>query len=250
MATSPHHPTAMIRIAIIENDEDVSESYETLLKAAWGDAVEIDLLYNLDQAQRRLREKVNYDLISLDLHLAETWPAHPTDLEGLRLLADMDRDMRSTVLVVSSATTLVDEYLQLLKVRDVLQKPHSLQDYLKAVRLGLEVQGKIPAGKGALSSTSITLGQLTIDPLKGYPTWKGIELVGCTLTHQRILYKIVANAPSSVPVKGLLEVLPAVTPSRESLNTHISEIRKIFRAVGETSEIIRTEAGSYRWTGT
>jgi len=238
----------MIRIAIIEDDEAVSDNYKALIEAAWASEVEVDQLFNLHQAKTAL-DRGNYDLISLDLQLGDELPSELADLEGLKLLADMDRNTRATVLVVSGAAASVSQYLNLLSVMDTLGKPHEAHEYLKAVRMGLEVQGKLAVAKNTLSKTGIRAGELTIDPLQGPPTWKGKKLEGCTLTHQRILYKLVTSTPEAVPVKNLLEALPAYRPSRESLNTHVSEIRKLLRSVGQDTELIRTEAGSYRWVG-
>jgi len=242
-----------VRIAIVEDSEEESDNYRELLEAAWDD-VSIDQLFNEDQARIMFKRKQDagepYDLITLDIDLSCGDAASDQD-GGFRLLNEMDPDLRSTVIVVSGRqmSSEVTGFMRALKVVDTLSKPHSPADYLRAVRLGLQLQAKTPS-KPLLDGMTTEFGSLRLSPLTGNSTWKGDKL-NCTLTQMRLLAILAQNSPNPVAIGKLKKALPALKPTHEAVAVHISELRKSFRElVGEDKELpIKTMpgGGGYIW---
>jgi DNA-binding response OmpR family regulator len=243
----------MINIAIVEDSEDESDQYRELLEAAWDD-VTVDQLFNEDQARamfdRKLAAGESYDLITLDIDLSGGDPGIDKD-GGFRLLSEMSNDLRSTVIVVSGRTlsSEVEGFMRALKVVDTLAKPHSPADYLRAVRLGLQLQSKSPS-KPLLDGMTAEFGTLRLSPLTGKSTWSGQE-IKCTLTQMRLLVILAENTPNHVPIGKLKKALPTLNPTTEAVAVHIAELRKEFRrlAKDEASVPIKTRpgGGGYCW---
>ena len=242
-----------MRIAIVEDSEDDSDQYRELLEAAWDD-VTVDQLFNEDQARtmfaRKLAAGESYDLITLDIDLSGGDPAIDKD-GGFRLLNEMGSDLRSTVIVVSGRqlSSEVTGFMKALKVVDTLSKPHSPADYLRAVRLGLQLQAKSPS-KPILDGMTTEFGSLRLSPLTGKSTWKGQDLK-CTLTQMRLLAILAKNSPTAVAIGKLKKALPALKPTSEAVAVHIAELRKEFRRLvsDESSLPIKTRpgGGGYSW---
>ena len=245
--------TGMIHIAIVEDSEDESNQYRDLLEAAWDD-VAVDQLFNEDQARTMFdRKKIageTYDLISLDLDLSGGDPELDKD-GGIRLLTEMSPDLRSTVIVVSGRefSSEVEGFMRALKVVDTLSKPHSAADYLRAVRLGLQLQSKSPSNP-ILDGMTTEIGSLRLSPLTGSSTWKGNE-IKCTLTQMRLLVILAQNSPNPVEIRKLKEALPTLKPTTEAVAVHIAELRKEFRQFVSSDAALpiktRPGGGGYSW---
>jgi len=243
----------MIQIAIVEDSEDDSDQYRELLEAAW-DEVTVDQLFNEDQARamfdRKLAAGEAYDLITLDIDLSGGDPALDKD-GGFRLLTEMSSDLRSTVIVVSGRqlSSEVTGFMRALKVVDTLSKPHSPADYLRAVRLGLQLQAKSP-GKPILDGMTTEFGSLRLSPLTGNSTWNG-HAIKCTLTQMRLLAILAKNSPNHVALGKLKKALPTLNPTTEAVAVHIAELRKEFRRLtpDESALPIKTRpgGGGYCW---
>lgn len=243
----------MIHIAIVEDSEDESDQYRDLLEAAWDD-VAVDQLFNEDQARNMFDRKQaageSYDLITLDLDLSGGDPEIDKD-GGIRLLTEMSPDLRSTVIVVSGRElgSDVEGFMKALKVVDTLSKPHSPADFLRAVRLGLQLQSKSPSNP-ILDGMTTEIGSLRLSPLTGSSTWRGNE-IKCTLTQMRLLVILAKNAPNPVAIGKLKEALPALNPTTEAVAVHIAELRKEFRqfVANDAALPIKTRpgGGGYSW---
>ncbi len=243
-----------MHIAIVEDSEDESDQYRDLLEAAWDDVV-VDQLFNEDQARTMFQRKQDagetYDLITLDIDLSGGDPGMDKD-GGFRLLNEMSPDLRSTVIVVSGRqlSSEVTGFMKALKVVDTLSKPHSPADYLRAVRLGLQLQAKSPS-KPILDGMTTEFGSLRLSPLTGNSTWRGKELK-CTLTQMRLLVILASSAPRPVGIDKLKKALPTLKPTSEAVAVHIAELRKEFRRLvaDEASLPIKTRpgGGGYSWS--
>ena len=243
----------MISIAIVEDSEDESDQYRELIEAAWDD-VEVDQLFNEDQARamfsRKLAAGESYDLITLDIDLSGGDPEIDKD-GGFRLLSEMSNDLRSTVIVVSGrqVSSEVAGFMRALKVVDTLSKPHSPADYLRAVRLGLQLQSKSPS-KPLLDGMTSEFGSLSLSPLTGKSSWNGQE-IKCTLTQMRLLVILAKNSPNFVPIGKLKMALPTLNPTTEAVAVHIAELRKEFRRLAKDESALpiktRPGGGGYSW---
>ncbi|MEM6483933.1 MAG: hypothetical protein AAF662_02950 [Pseudomonadota bacterium] len=238
-----------MKIAIIEDQEDVSDSYRELIEAAW-ENVEIDQLFNEDQAMTALARKREsgeaYDLISLDIDLSDGNPELDT-FGGFKILKSMGEDCRSTVLVVTGhdmsgpTAGLLDAFNI-----DVLGKPHSPADYLRAVRLGLQMQNRSPEPVKTAPMTA-RYGNLQISPFESF--WRGRPLK-LTLTQLRLLAILGESAPKAVSISKLKKALPALKPSSEAVSVQISSLRSRFRDLCEDNEevpIQTSPGGAYSW---
>lgn len=242
-----------MHIAIVEDSEDDSDQYRELLEAAWDD-VTVDQLFNEDQArtmfERKLAAGESYDLITLDIDLSGGDPGMDKD-GGFRLLNEMNPDLRSTVIVVSGRqlSSEVTGFMKALKVVDTLSKPHSPADYLRAVRLGLQLQSKAP-GKPILDGMTTEFGSLRLSPLTGKSTWNGQD-IKCTLTQMRLLAMLAENSPNPVAIEKLKKALPALKPTPEAVAVHIAELRKEFRRLVSDESCLpiktRPGGGGYSW---
>lgn len=242
-----------MNIAIVEDSEEESDSYRELLEAAW-DGVHVDQLFNEDQARRMFSRKAEageaYDLITLDIDLSGGDAGADQD-GGFRLLNEMDPDLRSTVIVVSGRqlSSEVTGFMKALKVVDTLSKPHSPADYLRAVRLGLELQSKTPT-KPLLDGMTTEFGNLRLSPLTGNSTWRG-EQLNCTLTQMRLLAIMAQSSPNAVVIGKLKQALPALKPTNEAVAVHISELRKAFRELVDDDDDLPIKTmpggGGYIW---
>lgn len=226
-----------LRVLIVEDDEDLCARYTDILTAAWSE-VTVDRAHTEEFARLRLQNE-RYDLITLDMSLSESGDRRC----GVRLLADMDKSQRGMVIVASA---FIDESVQTLlsalRVFDILKKPYEDSEYLRAVRLGLESQGKI----GSPGTMGAKFGDLEIDPLAGPPVWRGEKLTGCSLTQQRLLYKLASANGEPVPLRELGKALPASKPTDDNIRVHISELRKHFSNYTPTPIEVVTGVG-YRW---
>ncbi len=240
-----------MKIAIVEDHEDDSDSYAELIRAAWDD-VEIDQLFNEEQAKialsRAEESRSPYDLISLDIDLSDNNPEIDT-FGGFRILKELDPRIRSTVLVVTSQdlTGPTASLLNALQIVDILSKPHSPADYLRAVRLGLQAQNKCPTQQDC-DPLSVKHGNLVLSPIES--TWNGRNLP-LTLTQIRILWMLVEAAPSPVPIYKLKKALPSLNPQSEAVTVQISEIRSKLRAIDDRREnmpIKSVPGGGYNWS--
>jgi len=243
----------MIHIAIVEDSEDESDQYRELIEAAWDD-VTVDQLFNEDQARSMFDRKhgagETYDLITLDIDLSGGDPGLDKD-GGFRLLTELNSDLRSTVIVVSGRqlSSEVTGFMRALKVVDTLNKPHSPADYLRAVRLGLQLQAKSPS-QPILDGMTSDFGSLRLSPLTGNSTWNK-QKIKCTLTQMRLLVILVKSSPDYVAIGKLKKALPTLNPTTEAVAVHIAELRKEFRrlASDESSVPIKTRpgGGGYSW---
>jgi DNA-binding response OmpR family regulator len=240
-----------MRIAIIEDSEDWSNEYRAALEAGLDDPV-IDQLFNEDQARvalaRAAKQGKPYDLITLDIDLSENDPGVDR-MGGLRILQSLDPGQMSTVLVASGRVSEELEFvLRNLRVADVLRKPHTNLDYLRAVRLGLQVQSGRPAAAHMLTGR-VVAASLELDPLRGPPKWRGKDLVACTLTHQRLLFELVTASPKPVSLRRLARALPSVNASDENVRVQMSQLRTHLRIAGGTDDFpIMTKPGiGYAW---
>jgi DNA-binding response OmpR family regulator len=232
-------------VAVIEDQREICDEYVNLIRAAWDD-VEVSQAHDEASGSELLRSG-EFDLVTLDIALGGG-SGDDDRSGGLRLLAQMGETERATVIIVSS---FVDDSmrrcLKAMRVYDILQKPHRMHEYLKAVRMGLEIRGKIPTQTGVLSGT-VRIGKLLFEPLEGPPKWDGREIVGCTLTQQRLLHRLASANGVPVALRKLGQALPSMRPTDEAIRVHVSDLRKLLLATGMNRDPIESVTGvGYRW---
>lgn len=235
-----------MRILIIEDDEDVSDTLRGALEKAWGPSnVNVDCCYNVYSAREAL-SRYTYDLISMDLDLSgdpNALERDASEYEGIELLAELPQNTNnhsSGVLVVSGYAERphIAQALRVLRRKDVLEKPHSELDFVAKVRSILETKDAFVIKPDKNHPGVDTYGKLTLDRRAGIYAWDGMDF-SLTTSQYRILDMLAAGYPNVVPVPAPKFLQARIAKSRESLSVQISQVREQLRSIGAPGDIIR-----------
>ncbi len=228
----------MSRILVIEDDEDINHLLCRILKK---EGYDVTTAYSGTEARLRLEQDMP-DLILLDLMLP--------GMKGEELTAYIRKEKKSNVpIIVLSAKTSLENKVELITMGadDYITKPFEPQEVLVRVMAALRRTGMADAAKHDIEGKeerNYTYKNLFLTPVSRKITVKGIEI---TLTpHEYDILFIMLQQPEKVFSRDAL--YEAVWNSGylgedNTVNVHISNIRKKIAAIDKEEEYIKTVWG-------
>ena len=222
----------MDHLLIVEDDADISGLLVKILKGA---GYETSQAFSGTEA-RLILEKAQPDLILLDLMLP--------GLSGEEVLQMLREEWHSDVpVLVLSAKNSLNDKVSLLKngADDYITKPFEPEEVLARVEAALRRFGK---GGHKAGARLLTYGQLCLDPEAHRVTAGGREL---SLTNHEydILYLLMEHPQKVFSRESLYELVwhGGYYGENNTVNVHVSNLRKKIKACGIGEEYIQTVYG-------
>jgi len=235
----------MVKVAIIEDDQPMSQQLKTWVEAA-RPGIEVHQWFNRDDAEAAISRE-HYDLIVLDIELGRERHAGVAIINAIN--KQTERQAATPVLVVSAMpATIYRSIMKALDAWDYLQKAtfeesDFIETFLDMLRSIKESRNhKEPA------KTPTDAEQLTLDPLRQRsPMWRG-QRINLPLTAQRILATMFEKRGQVVSYEDLYEVVKSGR-NRDNIRKHVSTIRDAFREIDPNFECIENvPMRGFRWT--
>lgn len=218
------------RILVVEDETDISRLLVKILKEAG---------YQTAQAfsgteARLLLESDIPDLMLLDLMLP--------GMSGEELLHEIREQHRydMPVLILSAKSTLNDKVTLLnMGADDYITKPFEPEEVLARVQAALR-----RAGKEAVMAKALTHKNLKLYPESRKVTVNGTELI-LTAHEYDILYLLVQNPQKVYSRESLYELVwkGGYYGENNTVNVHVSNLRKKLKEADASEEYIRTVYG-------
>ncbi len=228
----------MSRILIIEDDEDINKLLCRILKK---EGYEVTPAYSGTEAKLRLEQEVP-DLILLDLMLP--------GMKGEVITEYVRKEKKSNVpIIVLSAKTALENKVELftLGADDYITKPFEPQEVLVRVMAALRRTGMAETDKQGLKDNEVdvyTYKNLTLSPVSRKITVKGTEIA--LTPHEYEILFIMLKQPEKVFSRDVLyeQVWSnGYLGEDNTVNVHVSNIRKKIAAVDKDEEYIKTVWG-------
>lgn len=225
-------------IAVVEDEETIREGIRLALQRE-GHTCEA---FDDGQTAWEMFENRLPDLAVLDIGLPR--------LDGLELCRRLRS--RSQTLPIIFVTSREDEFDRVLGLElgadDYLCKPFSMRELMARVKVLLR-RARQAEEPRAVHETTITAGELVLDPLRLSATWRGLA-VPLTVTEFLLLQSLVRR-PGVVKTRELLiqDAYPdLVSVSDRTIDSHIKRIRRKFAAVDPGFDAIEGVYGAgYRY---
>ncbi len=172
-------------------------------------------------------------------------------MDGMELLRRLRQKSEMPVIFLTSKDEEIDELFGLkMGADDFIRKPFSQRLLVERVKAVLRrVSARDPAAPRAESSQAIERGQLSMDPERHYCTWAG-QPVTLTVTEFLILQSL-AHRPGVVKTRNSLMDAAyddQVYVDDRTIDSHIKRLRKKFKAVDNSFDMIETLYGvGYRF---
>lgn len=225
----------MYRIAIVDDDHDVNDLFKGWILQGYPNSC-IEQLFSFEDSKMAFA-KQSYDLALLDVDLGDAYK-----IGGVTLASELCNKM-TPVLIVSGAATgdlrkQMRDVMLALGAWDYITKPVEQEDLMNQIRHALSWKD----GK-ANSSHEQSDPNLVIDPWGHAPSmWKG-KRISLTLTHKKIIDRLIKNINKVVSYSELVNLLPT-GKNRGNLSVHIRTIRSEISSVDPDFNRIKTYAGS------
>lgn len=228
----------MSRILIIEDDEDINKLLCRILKK---EGYEVTPAYSGTEAKLRLEQEVP-DLILLDLMLP--------GMKGEVITEYVRKEKKSNVpIIVLSAKTALENKVELftLGADDYITKPFEPQEVLVRVMAALRRTGMAETDKQGLKDNEVdvyTYKNLTLSPVSRKITVKGTE-IALTPHEYEILFIMLKQPEKVFSRDALYEQVwsNGYLGEDNTVNVHVSNIRKKIAAVDKDEEYIKTVWG-------
>lgn len=226
------------RVAIIEDEQEVSDRFSGWLKEQIHDLV-IDQWLTREDGERAIAE-YSYDLIVMDVMFGHDRFA------GIGMIDAINRKSGppTPVLVVTGLES--ESYRALIKelgVFEFLQKPISSHDF---VGTALDILRQKKATDSAPAQSNIRSDRLHLAPLEGSPRWNG-KAFKLALSGQRILAAIYRARPHTVTYDDLFRIV-TTGATKDNIRKHIGQIREAIQEVDPDFDLIKADPNKgFRW---
>jgi two-component system, OmpR family, response regulator ChvI len=232
----------MTTIALVDDDRDVRTVVSTMLES---EGYQV-LAYPDGLAALNGLKQVRPDLAILDIRMPH--------MDGVELLLRLRQQSEVPIIFL---TGRVDETDELIGLRtgadDFVRKPFSQRVLVERVRTVLRRSRSIDTnGEGQSSDNIMKRGDLRMDRERHACTWKGQSVV-LTVTEFRLL-EALASRPGVIKNRDALmdaAYEDGVFVDDRSIDSHLKRLRKKFRTVDESFDMIETLYGvGYRFRET
>jgi two-component system, OmpR family, response regulator ChvI len=172
-------------------------------------------------------------------------------MDGMELLRRLRQKSDMPVIFLTSKDEEIDELFGLkMGADDFIKKPFSHRLLVERVKAVMRrTASKEPAHKEVAHAKALQRGSLCIDPVRHVCTWRG-EPVNLTVTEFLILEALVSRPGAVKSRNALMDAAyddEAYVDDR-SVDSHIKRMRKKFRAVDSTFDMVETLYGiGYRY---
>ena len=224
----------MAKILIIEDNMEIHQMEMDLLAKSGYETVSA---FSGTEALLRC-EREEFDLIILDLML----PGLPGD-EVLRKI----REEKKTMILCVTAVDSVESKVRLMKLGadDYLVKPFHYDEFLVRVEALLRRAGISSGQKDpVVSSKTLTFRDISIDP-ESHEVYVAGKVVDLTRKEFEILELFVRYPQKVFTKENIFETVwgEDYIPEDNSVNVHVSNIRKKLAAAGGADDYIKTVWG-------
>jgi two-component system, OmpR family, response regulator ChvI len=229
----------MATIALVDDDRDILALIATTLESEGYNVV----AYPDGPAALNGFKTVQPDLAILDIRMPQ--------MDGVELLRRLRQKSDVPVIFLTGRQEETDELLGLrIGADDFIRKPFSQRVLVERVRTLLRRFRAIEtAGERDTSDNLMERGNLSLDRERHTCTWKGNKVV-LTVTEFRLL-ETLATRPGVIKSRDALmdaAYEDQVYVDDRTIDSHIKRLRKKFRAVDETFDMIETLYGvGYRF---
>jgi len=226
-------------IALVDDDRNILTSVAIALEA---EGFRIRSFTDGSEALRGLTQQPA-DLVVLDIKMPR--------MDGMETLSRLRRSSSVPVIFLTSKDDEIDEVLGLkLGADDYIRKPFSQRLLVERVKAVLRrAQPREAQGQSGETTAAIERGKLTLDPERHLCTWGG-KLVVLTVTEFLILQAL-AQRPGIVKSRdSLMDAAydDQIYVDDRTIDSHIKRLRKKFKAVDNTFDVIETLYGvGYRF---
>lgn len=226
------------RIAIVEDDADQRNNYKDALEQKGYEVA----AYDSKESALAGFEKSFPDLVVLDIILKEQVDA------GFELCRELMAKKPSLPIIF--LTERIDEIDKISGLRmgawDYLSKPISLS-YLTVRISSLLHLNQSQASTNPDSNVEVVVGDLVLNQDALAISWKG-QVVNLSGTELRMLANLVKTPNYAVSYESLMSATMESLVTRNTINTHMYNIRKKIRSVDKTFSCIKSEYGyGYKW---
>ncbi len=228
----------MSRILVIEDDEDINRLLCRILKK---EGYEVTSAYSGTEAKLRLEQEVP-DLILLDLMLP--------GMKGEEITEYIRNERKSNVpIIILSAKTAMENKVELITMGadDYITKPFEPQEVLLRVMAALRRAGMTKSGKQGNEETQekeLTYKNLSLNSVSRRVTVKEKE-ISLTPHEYEILFILLRQPQKVFSRDALYETVwsNGYFGEDNTVNVHVSNIRKKIAAVDKEEEYIKTVWG-------
>ncbi|NDZ12708.1 response regulator transcription factor [Variovorax sp. WS11] len=212
-------------VAVIEDEPPVNRQLQSWIAAEYPGA-RIDAWYNEADAIQAVRQE-DYDLITLDIELL------PNKHAGYAVRHAIAEHVR-VIIISGRGDEEARASMYAMKVYDYICKPYTQSEVMQKVRRALQDR---PESHLKVNNT---------ERKKWY--WKG-KLVRLTPTERDIVERLHSRRHDPNPVVSRDELTKLLTSGEaDSVNTHISRIRRRIKDVDSSFTCIKSEyLVGYRW---
>jgi two-component system, OmpR family, response regulator ChvI len=229
----------MATIALVDDDRDVLALVATMLESEGYRVVQ----YADGPTALSGFTTVQPDLAILDIRMPQ--------MDGVELLRRLRQKSDVPVIFLTGRLEETDELLGLrIGADDFIRKPFSQRVLIERVRTLLRrFRSTDAAGERDPGANLLERGHLCLDEERHTCTWKG-EKVVLTVTEFRLL-EAMATRPGVIKTRDALmdaAYEDQVYVDDRTIDSHVKRLRKKFRAVDETFDMIETLYGvGYRF---
>lgn len=226
----------MSSILIIEDDEDINRLLYKILKK---EGYEVTSAYSGTEAKLLLNQEIP-DLVLLDLMLP--------GMRGEEITEYLRNEKKSNVpIIILSAKTALENKVELITMGadDYITKPFEPQEVLVRVMAALRRVGMADETKqGGNEEQDYTYKNLALSPVSRRITVKGTEIM-LTPHEYEILFILLKNPQKVFSRDALYEQVwnCGYLGEDNTVNVHVSNIRKKIGAIDKEEEYIKTVWG-------
>jgi two-component system OmpR family response regulator len=224
-------------IAIVEDDADQRENYSDALI---GQGYSVQAYANKSEALRGFQKSLP-DLAILDIMLEDEIDG------GFDLCRELRRKSpKMPIIFLTARDSDIDRVSGLrLDAWDYITKPVNLQ--FLAVRVSSLFRIASSVQSNSEKPSALVLGDLEIDQNSMSISWKGHQL-NLTLTEFWLIEALARNPGHVKTYEALMQTTRQSYVEKNTINGYVRRIRKKFKEVDESFEMIQTVFGvGYRW---
>ena len=181
-------------------------------------------------------DKINPDIVLLDVMLPK--------VSGTDVCRDIRKKSQVPIIMVSAKGTEIDTVVGLeVGADDYIVKPYRIRELVARVRAALR-RSATPEGESLDSGTSVSVGDVTINPEQHVVTVRG-QLTKLPLKEFELLYVLMANAGRVMTRDTLIDRVwgSDYYGDTKTLDVHIKRLRTKVEVVPSTPTSILTIRG-------
>ena len=187
-------------------------------------------------------DKVNPDIVLLDVMLPK--------VSGTDVCREIRKKSQVPIIMVSAKGTEIDTVVGLeVGADDYIVKPYRIRELVARVRAALRRSSAVGSGGTIESGTSITVGDVTIDPEQHVVTVRG-NVTKLPLKEFELLYVLVANAGRVLTRDTLIDRVwgSDYYGDTKTLDVHIKRLRsKVEVDPGHPTAILTIRGLGYKF---